>query len=156
MANGSGYVTHSKKGIGDVAVDGLLAGMAAGVGMGVLLMALGLIEGVGPFELLGRFDPAGAKSAAVGGLLHLAVSGIYGVLFAIVYSVIRGRRPAANRYGALIGATYGLMLWLAAQYVFLPELNSPLGEMSPLSFAAGHLAYGWILGQLLARQRRDG
>jgi uncharacterized BrkB/YihY/UPF0761 family membrane protein len=151
MANGTSFVTHRKKTIGDVAVDGLLAGMAGGVVMGVVLLLLGLLDGTGLLETLGRFDPANGGSAVVGGLLHLAVSGLYGVFFALVYHILIGRRPSINRYGWLIGAIFGLALWLAAQFVFLPGLNSELADITPSSFALGHMAYGLLLGYLMAR-----
>jgi hypothetical protein len=119
--------------------------------MGVVLLLLGLLDGASLLESLGRFDPANGGSAVVGGLLHLAVSGIYGVFFAIAYDILIGRRPTINRYGWLIGAIFGLTLWLAAQFVFLPGLNSELADIMPSSFALGHLVYGWLLGYLMAR-----
>jgi hypothetical protein len=154
MSNGTGFVTQRKKVIGDVAVDGLLAGMGAGVIMGLLLAILGLLDGSNPVELLGRFDPAGQDQALVGGLMHLAMSAIYGVLFAIVYHFLAGRWAATRRWGWLIGAGYGLALWLAAQFVFLPRTGAALAEIAPLHFALGHLAYGEALGYLLGRQER--
>lgn len=151
MANGTSFVAHRKKTIGDVAVDGLLAGMAGGLAMGVVLVLLGLLDSSGPLETLGRFDPANGGSAAVGGLLHLAVSGIYGVFFALGYHFLGRRWPGINRYGWLIGAIFGLALWLAAQFIFLPGLNSELAEITPSFFASGHLVYGLVLGYLMAR-----
>ncbi len=154
MANGTGYATHHRKTTGDVAVDGLLAGMAAGLVMGAVLVVLGLLEDAGPLQTLGRFDPADGGSAVVGGLLHLAVSGIYGVVFAIIYRFMSGRWAEIKRYSWLLGAGFGLALWLAAQFVFLPGLNSALTEFSPLTFALGHLVYGGSLGFFLGRHQQ--
>lgn len=152
MANGTSFVTDRKKTIGDVAVDGLLAGMAAGVLMGFVLVLLSLLDGVGPLDTLRRFDPAGEGSAAVGGLLHLAVSGIYGVLFAVGYYILGRWWPEINRYGWLLGALFGVGLWLAAQFIFLPGLNSALAGLQPLFFAVGHLVYGLVIGYLIGRR----
>ena len=151
MANGTSFVTHRKKTIGDVAVDGLLAGMAGGLVMGVVLVLLGLMDGTGPLETLGHFDPANGGSAAVGGLLHLAVSGIYGVFFALGYHFLGRRWPGINRYGWLLGAIFGVGLWLAAQFIFLPGLNSALADLAPSFFALGHLVYGLVIGYLIGK-----
>ena len=152
MANGKSFVTHRKKTIGDVAVDGLLAGMAGGLVMGVVLVLLGFLDGTGPLATLGRFDPANGGSAAVGGLLHLAVSGIYGAFFAIGYHILSRRWPGINRYGWLLGAIFGVGLWLAAQYIFLPGLNSALADLAPSFFALGHLVYGVVIGYLMGKR----
>lgn len=155
MAKETGIVTRPKKSIGDVAVDGLLAGMAAGVVMGVALLAVGVIEGVGPVEILGRFDPAEGGSAAVGGLLHLAVSGIYGVAFAILFRLLTGRWSGLKRYGSGLGIVYGLALWMAAHFLLLPELNSALTEISAAGFALSHLMYGAALGHFVSRHDQN-
>lgn len=153
MANGTSFVTHQKKTIGDVAVDGLLAGMAGGLAMGVVLVLLGLLDDTGPLETLGRFDPANGGSAAIGGLLHLAVSGIYGVFFALSYHILSRRWLGMNRYGWLIGAIFGVGLWVAAQFIFLPGLDSALADLAPSFFAVGHLVYGLVIGYLMGRHR---
>ncbi len=153
MANGTSFVTHQKKTIGDVAVDGLLAGMAGGLAMGVVLVLLGLLDDTGPLETLGRFDPANGGSAAIGGLLHLAVSGIYGVFFALGYHILSRRWPGMNRYGWWIGAIFGVGLWLAAQFIFLPGLDSALADLAPPYFALGHLVYGLVIGYLVGKHR---
>jgi hypothetical protein len=152
MANGSRYMSRNQS-IGDAAVDGLLAGMAAGLVMGVILVLLGLLDGTGPATVLGRFDPADSGSPAVGGLLHLAVSGIYGVILAILYRFLTHRWTGMKKMGWVIGVGYGLVLWLSAQFVFLPGLNSSLSEIVPLYFALSHLGYGAVLGYLLCRHQ---
>lgn len=155
MANGAGFVTQGKKTFGDVAVDGLLAGMGAGVVMGVGLVLLGMLDGFSPLETLGRFDPANEGSAAVGGLLHLAVSGIYGVLFAVGYHLLATRRAHVKPYGWAIGVAFGLGIWLAARVFFLPGLNSALADIPPWSFALAHLAYGAGLGYLVGWHQQN-
>jgi hypothetical protein len=142
---------RNRKTIGDAAVDGLLAGMAAGVVMGAMLVLLGLLDGTRPLEIIGRFDPADGSAAVVGGLLHLAMSGIYGVLFALLYRFLVGRWTRLKRSGWLIGAGFGLALWLAAQFIYLPGLDTALVDIAPLHFVLGHLAYGATLGYLLGR-----
>ncbi len=151
MADRTSFVTQRNKTIGDIAVDGLLAGMAAGLIMGVILILLGLLDGVGPVEMLGRFDPAGGGAAALGGLLHLAVSGLYGVGFALLFRPLIGRWPSLRRYSWALGVAFGLGIWLAAQWILLPGLDLKLSLIVPWHFALAHVMYGATLGYLLNR-----
>ena len=70
---------------GDAAVDGLLAGGAAGIAMGVYLAVSVLLLGEGPARMLARFDPAGSAAPVAGVLMHLAVSAVYGLVFGVIY-----------------------------------------------------------------------
>jgi uncharacterized BrkB/YihY/UPF0761 family membrane protein len=151
MTDGTNFVTRRDKSLGDVAVDGLLAGMGAGLVMGGLLVLTSWLTGTGPLVTLGRFDPANNGVPVVGGLLHLAVSGIYGAIFAIALRFLANRRPASRRALWLVGAVYGMILWLVAQLVLLPGMNSDLRLISPAQFAVAHVAYGLALGYLLGR-----
>jgi uncharacterized BrkB/YihY/UPF0761 family membrane protein len=100
---------------------------------------------------LSRFDPAAQSSPLVGGLLHLALSGLYGVVFALLFRVLLKRRPVAVRWAWLVGAGYGVVLWLAAQAVLLTGLNASLGAVPTTLFALAHVLYGAMLGLSLAR-----
>ena len=154
MANSTNVINHHKKSVGDVAVDGLLAGMAAGVAMAAGLVLAGLLGGEGPAATLGRFDPGANGSPAVGALMHLAVAGFYGVLFALIVQALSGRRSlGAKRTLYLLGVAYGVLLWLAARYVVLPGLNQALGDIATPSFLAAHILYGLALGYLLGRHQ---
>jgi hypothetical protein len=153
MANETRFVTPSRKTIGDVAVDGLLAGMAAGLVMAVWLLLAGWIGGEGPAVTLGRFDPGGGSSPLAGALMHLAVAGIYGVVFAIIARVLAGRRIDVKRFLWLLGAAYGLGLWLVARLVVLPGLSPALTEVPTISFVLAHGLYGLTLGYLLSRHQ---
>jgi hypothetical protein len=153
MTDGTNFVTQRRKSIGDVAVDGLLAGMGAGVVMGIFLVIIGWITGTGPAEMLGRFDPANNGAPVIGGLLHLAVSGIYGAVFAIALRFLAGRWPALDRAILPVGAAYGMILWLVAHLVLLPGMSSHLSLIAPLQFAIAHLFFGLVLGYLLGRHR---
>lgn len=155
MANRTGYVEQQKRSLGDVAVDGLLAGMAAGVLMGVAVVLLGILDGVGPLETLGRFDPANDGSAIVGGLLHLAISGIYGATFAIGYRLLVRWGAWDRRYSWAVGAVFGLGVWLVAHMLFLPGLNTAISDIPPWSFALAHLIYGAVLGYVVGRQQEN-
>lgn len=151
MADRTGFVTHTRKTIGDIAVDGLFSGMGAGLAMAGLLLIGALLDGTGIAGTLGRFDPGAEGSPVVGALLHLAVSGLYGVLFAVVYHVLRQRWAGIARFAWLLGAAYGLGLWLTAHFVLLSDLNLALTAFAPWQFALAHLVYGTLLGYLMER-----
>jgi hypothetical protein len=151
MTKDSSYTERHNKTAGDVAVDGLLAGLLAGAVMGVFLVVADWLAGISPADTLSRFDPAAQSSPLVGGLLHLALSGLYGVVFALLFRVLVKRRPVVVRWAWLVGAGYGMVLWLAAQAVLLTGLNASLGTVPTALFALAHVLYGAMLGLSLAR-----
>jgi hypothetical protein len=127
-----------KKSIGDRAVDGLLAGIVAGVVMLATLLLLAGLAGRPVLEVLAAFDITDG-SVVRGLLLHLATAGIYGILFAAVAWQLPGNVwPAA-------GAVYGLLLWLLARGLLLPLSSSALATLPPLALLASHLVYGLAL-----------
>jgi hypothetical protein len=130
--------------VGDAAVDGLLAGIAAGIVMAAYLVGVSLFgEGV---AVLNRFDPSGA-SPVVGTLMHLAVSGVYGAVFGIVSNWIR----RFNVPAWLSGLTFGLVLFALAVTIILPSSRSALAGISSLHFGIAHLVYGLVVGWVVSR-----
>lgn len=138
---------------GDAAVDGLLAGAGGGIAMAAVLVAGGVLAGAGPASTLARFDPSGAGSASplTGGLIHLAVSAVYGLLFGVLYRLIGRGRLAGRAAGALIGLAFGLVLLLVAQGLAATAAGAALREIPALHFGAAHLVYGAVTGWLVAR-----
>lgn len=153
MTERTGFVTQRRRTIGDVIVDGLLSGLLAGAVMGVFLVAVGLVSGEGPGQVLGRFDPAGGGEPLTGALMHLAVSGLYGVGLALILHVLGGRWGDWRRYGWLLGVGYGLVVWVVAQFVVLPGLGIALADIPPAQFIPAHLIYGAVLGYVLGRHQ---
>lgn len=139
--------------LGDTAVDGLLSGMAAGLAMAAYLLVSGLLGGEGVAGVLGRFDLTVEQSPLTGGLLHLATSAIYGLVFALLLRFARGRRPDAPRAGWAFGIVYGLALFVLAWLWFVPAA-SPLRGLGAANFAAAHALYGAVLGYLVGRHAR--
>ena len=154
MTRERSYSEQRDKTAGDVAVDGLLSGLLAGLVMGVFLVLADWLAGISPAETLRRFDPAASASPIVGGLFHLALSGLYGVVFALVFRVLVGRWPALGRFGWLLGAVYGVALWLGAQAVLVTGVSEALGDVPTALFALAHVLYGAVLGVTLARVER--
>ena len=147
-------VISSKSSLGDSAVDGLLAGTMAGLLMAVYVAVVGLLSGQSLTAILAQFDPSPAPSAVTGALAHLAVSGVYGMGFALAWRWLRRLWPRIP--GALLGLAYGLLVWcLAVLLLRLPAAATPEGWLAavpPLHLAVAHLLYGLALGVLLARR----
>lgn len=138
---------------GDTAVDGLVAGLPAGLGMAILLALTGLLSGTPPLVTLGYFDPAQAGNWLSGLLTHLAVSAIYGVVFALVMGVADRIRSSLQHLVVLWGAAYGLVLLAVAYGVLFRAVESPLAQIASLEMAAAHVVYGLMLGLWLRNNR---
>ncbi len=139
--------------IGDAAVEGLLNGIFAGVVMLAVVVAFEFAVGVSPMVTLGYFDAGPdfngtAGSPLIGALTHLAVSGIYGLVFGMVGMVVLGARLNLGLW-LLLGVLYGLLLFGVAQWVILPRANTPLDLVPAWLFAAVHVLYGVVLAWLL-------
>ena len=135
--------------LGDAAVDGLFAGLGAGIVMAVYLVAAGLIGGDGPALVLSRFDPSVTASPPMGALIHLAVASVYGMLFGVAYRFV----PLAWLPTWLMGLVYGMVLLAFAEAVVLPSAESLLRAVPFWSFGLAHLIYGVTLGVLVGQTR---
>jgi hypothetical protein len=147
-------ITKTGISYGDTAVDGLLGGALAGGLMAIYLIIAGLIGGDGVGVTMARFTPPGNSSPLVGTVAHLAVSALYGVFFALALAIIDRIWPNTSKLSWLLGAVYGLTLWLAAEFIVLPAADSPLQMIEPLHFALAHLIFGITLGLIVGRSNR--
>jgi hypothetical protein len=136
--------------MGDAAVDGLLAGVAAGFAMAAYFVAVGLLAGDGMETILGRFAPGDTTSPLSGALMHLAVSGVYGLVFGLVRG-LTARLWRLRLPGWLTGSVYGLVLVALAEAVILPGTGLLLQEIPFVHFALAHIIYGLSLGYLVDR-----
>lgn len=144
-------VDERRQTAGDAAVDGLLAGAAAGVAMAAYLVVAGLLAGEAAASVVARFDPARQGAPLIGAVMHLAVSAVYGLLFGVIYRLIGRGRLSSRAAGALLGLVYGLVLLLLAQGLTLTSAGATLREIPVAQFAIAHLVYSLILGWLVAR-----
>jgi hypothetical protein len=135
--------THMKgqSNMSEMAVEGLFAGVLAGVVMLLYLVAIGLLSGEAAGVMLGRFSIQTPPNPMQGALLHLGVSSIYGMLFGVVQSLLGRRLPAMG-----VALLYALAIYLLAILVLLPSSQSKLLDIAPVHFALAHLAYGLVLG----------
>lgn len=142
--------------IGDAAVEGLMYGILAGIVMAVLVLVLELAGGNPPLTVLGYFDAGGSGSPFSGLFTHIAVSGIYGVVFSILALIL------ARIFGAritmplwlVLGVVYALVIFGIAEAVLLPRTSSPLREIPLWIFGIAHIVYGADLVWLLRRNHR--
>lgn len=151
MSDAAQRAIREKSG-GDTAVDGLLAGIVAGLGMTAYLILTGLLSGVPATVMLGRFDPGMDGRWLIGTLAHLAVAGVYGVVFALLFGVVVRIRPSLLRFGWLLGLVYGLVLVGLARGVLLPVAGSALMEIATVQLVIAHVVYGLVLGFVVGRK----
>jgi len=149
----SSVLPNDKLQAGDATVKGLFNGFIAGIGMAIVLVAAGLVSGIPVASTLEHFTPVSSGGLLAGVLAHLAVSGIYGMIFGLLWStVLRWLRADSGTWqGILAGAAYGLLLWLVAQFVLLPTTGAAIGSLPAGQFLFAHLVYGLVLGWLFGR-----
>lgn len=141
---------------------GAVSGFVGGIGMGIVLQL-----GTDLMPVLGAF--AGETSVLRGWIVHLVISMLYGVLFALVvsYPLVQRFLDSVGMsdylfggviYAAMIAAVTIAMLpfvlelpWIersaGSPFVPLPEL---FGLLPAAMFGLGHLVYGAILGAVYA------
>ena len=136
---------------GDAAVGGLFHGLVAGLVMAAYIALAGLLQGIGPLAIWTRLG--GALDSPVSGLLaHLAVSGVYGVVWGLLWRPVHNMVPRLPAW--LVGLVYGLILLVVAQLA-VAALNPLLMDIGLAHRAVAHLLYGLVLGLLTGRSIRD-
>lgn len=141
--------------VGDAAVEGLMYGIAAGLVMALFVLVVEWLAGVAPLTVLGYFDGGGNASPFLGAFTHVAVSGIYGVVFGMIAMVVArmfGARMTLGMWLAL-GILYGALIFVVAEWIVLPRTSSPLLEMPMWALAIAHFIYGAVLAALFGRNK---
>ena len=134
------------KSLGDLAVDGLLLGLAAGGIMLAFLVGVGLLEGTAPAAVLARFGAPGSATAVTGLLGHLAVSAVLGLVWGVLYGSLL-RRLSVPAW--VLGAGYGLLLYAGAALFVVGATG--LAAFAPWALLVAHGVYGVVLGMLSGR-----
>jgi hypothetical protein len=129
---------------GDAAVGGLLHGLAAGLAMAVFLAAAGLVQGQTPASVLGVLSISGEANVLTGLLGHLAVAGVYGLVWGVVWRLVG---PRLHVPAILAGLVYGLLLWGVSQ-LLVRSIGAQLALLAPWALLGGHLVYGLVVGFL--------
>lgn len=148
--NAGGQIGVASAGIGAA----ILGGLAAGAVMGLLSEALaGLLPIIG--SLYGVANPV------IGWVTHLFHSVIFALLFAAGYAHLRGgttEGTAVTR--SLLGAGWGVILWLVAAGVIMPVWLRLVGvptavpNLTAIGFFT-HVVWGTVLGALYRPLRRQ-
>ena len=143
--------------VADAAVDGLVAGLGAGILMAFFFLAVQwALYAESPGATLARFDPGAQPTAMTGLMVHLAVSAVYGLVFGFVYWLLDRWLPQ-SRGGWLtagIGVLYGSAIFLVAVLTFSQRAGPAYFGFSPLVFWLAHVFYGGPLAMLVSRMWR--
>ncbi|MGW2563208.1 hypothetical protein ACWCXB_29070 [Streptomyces sp. NPDC001514] len=124
---------------------GVVAGLAGGAIFTGVMVAVGFLPTVATL--------VGSESEAVGLVIHLLISQVVGVTYAVFFR----RRSFDPASGIGWGVSYGFLWWILGNLTLLPVL---LGEAPRWGAAAlaesfpslvGHLAYGAVLGLVYQR-----
>ncbi len=145
-------LSHKRTSPGDAAVSGLFGGLGGGALMAAFLVLAGLLAGQGVGDTLRHFASGENTSPVQGLLAHLAVSGVYGLVFGLGWRYGKGKR-FSRVPGWMGGLAYGVLLWIIALAVILPGTDSPLRSVPPGVLAAAHILYGATLGALAQGRR---
>jgi hypothetical protein len=152
MANQDLTAPMKDKTIGDAAIDGLLAGIGAGLVMAFLLLVVGALSDDSPVTVMERFDLVGSQNLATSLLTHLAVSSIYGAIFGLLFLALVRLRPSLPRFGWLAGLIYGLVLFAIAQVGITAGADTSLADYSAPVLLLAHAVYGLVTGFVIGRK----
>ena len=122
--------------------NGALGGLAGGLVFGVLMGAMGMLPMIGKM--------AGHATATTGFVVHMLISAVIGLSFALLMGGFISSRPASIGFGL----SYGAIWWLLGPLTLMPLMmgmgfgvNWSLGAASNmLPSLYGHLMYGAVLG----------
>ena len=140
--------------ISDAVVDGLIAGLEAGLVMVVFLIAVEWAStGDGAGLTLARFDPGNHPAPLTGLIVHLAVSGVYGLVFGFIGWLLNQRVSLLLGSGLsiLYGGLYGTAIFLLPWLTFSAKVGQSFLGFSPLVFWLAHVLYGSSLAVIVAR-----
>lgn len=112
---------------------GAVAGLGGGIMFGVLMAMMGMLSKVAML--------VGSDSAALGAVVHLAISAILGAGFGLIVPLIR--------FWPLLGAgvVYGMVWWVLGGLLLMPAgLGMPVLQMgaSAMQSLMGHLIFGIV------------
>jgi uncharacterized membrane protein YagU involved in acid resistance len=117
----------------------LLGGLAGGVAFGLLMQVTDIMLTVAAL--------VASTSTTVGWIVHLAISLVFGVVYAMLF----GRWIEGTGSAVLVGAVYGWAWWVGGGMIVMPAW---LGREDLIfrftatawQSLAGHLIYGLLLG----------
>jgi uncharacterized membrane protein YagU involved in acid resistance len=126
---------------------GAIAGIVGGVVFGIVMAATGMLSMVAML--------VGGDDAVTGGVVHLAISAAFGVVFGLLAGLVGHRMWTVMASGLI----YGVALWVIGWLVLMPALlGMPLFPMDQMSMWSlfGHVLYGLVAGATLYGLSRKG
>lgn len=120
---------------------GAAGGFAGGIIFGLLMQMMGMLGMVAQL--------VGASAAAVGWLVHLAVSALIGAAYAVIFGGVAERWSVA----VASGLGYGLVWWVLDGLILMPArlgMDLFLLDTTTMQSLMGHLVYGLVLGLVFA------
>lgn len=119
-------------------VAGVAGGLTGGLVFGVMMQAWGMLPMVAML--------VGSESVAVGWLVHLANSALFGAVFAVLLGRWALTLPAALG----LGLAYGLGWWVLGALLIMPAwlgMTDMIFQVNTGAWRslAGHLAFGLLL-----------
>jgi len=120
---------------------GIVGGLVGGVAFGVLMQMIDMIPMVAML--------VGSEAAAVGWLVHLAISAFIGATFAVLF----GRYATTVGVSTAIGAGYGVVWWVLGALILMPaRLGMDVFMFNTMAWQSlmGHVTYGLLLGAVYA------
>lgn len=130
------------------AVPGAVGGLAGGIAFGILMQLMGMMGMVAQL--------VGSDSAAVGWLVHLAISVLFGLGFTLVLTPTGLTRTPVTAAG--LGLVYGVVLWFGGALIMMPAwLGMPVLQLGTTAWQSlmGHLVFGLVLGLVVAAMSRS-
>jgi uncharacterized membrane protein YagU involved in acid resistance len=121
------------------AIAGVSGGVVGGVAFGVLMHVTDMLPMVAQL--------VDSDAVAVGWLVHLFNSALFGAIFA----VLLGRKAAQPVIAAAAGLVYGFVWWLLGALMIMPAwlgMSEMIFEVGADQWRSllGHLIYGVLLG----------
>lgn len=137
---------------GELIVDGLLQGIAAGIVMLVLFLVMGLLDGHPSAQILSALGLTRDATPVQGVLVHTAISAFYGVLWTLLLVLpVRLYLPDTIATSwEIVGVCFGCLTWIIAEAGILTITGPSMLPWWELLIA--HLLYGGTLGLVQARQ----
>jgi len=112
-------------------------GLAGGLVFGVMMQVMGMMGMIAGL--------VGSTSVAVGWVVHLAISALFGAAFTVLLAGLL-RSPGM---ALLLGAVYGVVLWVIGPLLLMPAfMGMPVlvVDQTAVMSLIGHVIFGVILG----------
>jgi len=133
---------------GPALAAGVIAGVAGGIGFGVLMQSEGMLPVVASL--------VGGRTSSLGWLVHMAIAVFVGISFAIIgvsFAIFFARVATGLLSSTLFGLLYGTFWWVLGGLFLMPVwlgMRAFVVNETAWKSLVGHLIYGALLGAVYA------